>query len=250
MRNSSSIAFFALLCLAATVLTMRGDDLQQARDRLAHGEYESAATYFEKHLLSAPPSSAAYYELGQALQKSEKEAEAALAYRRSLLLDPRFAPAVEALREANARLGVSPSASGWQARWAEKIPSDPSAFIGAVAFWLGAFLLLAAFALSKKRALLFSSASVLLLAGLAFCLLAALTDPRIVDARQAMVMSLTGVSLYKVPSEDASEKITTLNQGSTVKILSARGRWFHVELPGGQRGWFLQDGITPVIPAA
>ena len=173
-----------------------------------------------------------------------------MAYRRSLLLDPRFAPAAEALREANARLGVSPSASGWQARWAEKIPSDPSVFIGAVTFWIGAFLLLAAFALSKKRALLFSAASALLLGGLAFCLLAALTDPRIVEARQAMVTSLTGVSLYKVPSDDASEKITTLNQGSTVKILSARGRWFHVELPGGQRGWFLQDGITPVIPAA
>jgi len=250
MRNSSSIAFFALLCLACTVLPMRGDDLQQARDRLAHGEYESAATYFEKYLQSAPPSSAVYYEFGQALQKSEKEAEAALAYRRSLLLDPRFAPAAQALREVNARLGVSPSASGWQARWAEKIPSDPSVFIGTVAFWIGAFFLLAAFALSKKRALLFSAAAGLLLTGLAFCLLAALTDPRILEARQAMVMSLTGVSLYKVPSEDASEKITTLNQGSTVKILSTRGRWFHVELPGGQRGWFLQDGITPVIPAA
>lgn len=250
MRNSSSIAFIAILCLASTVLPMLGGDLEQARDRLAHGEYESAATYFEKHLQSAPPSSAAYYELGQALQKSEKEAEAALAYRRALLLDPRFAPAAEALREANARLGVSSSASGWQARWADKIPSDPSALAGAVAFWLGAFLLLVAFAFSKKRALLFSAAAVLLFAGLSFCILAALTDPRISEARQAMVMNLSGVSLYKVPSEDAAEKITSLNQGSIVKILSTRGRWFHVELPGGQRGWSLQDGITPVIPAA
>ena len=229
---------------------MRGDDLEQARDRFAHGEYDSAVTFFEKHLQSARPSSSVYYQLGQALQKSEKEAEAALAYRRSLLLDPRFAPAAEALREANARLGVSPSASSWQARWAEKVPSDPSMLLGAVVFWFGAFLLLAAFVLSKKRILLFSLASVLLVAGLAFCLLAAFTDPRILEARQAMVMSLSGTPLYKVPSEDASEKITTLNQGSTVKILSARGRWFHVELPGGQRGWFLQEGITPVIPPA
>ncbi|MFM8717166.1 MAG: SH3 domain-containing protein [Spartobacteria bacterium] len=53
-----------------------------------------------------------------------------------------------------------------------------------------------------------------------------------------------------MPSEDASEKITTLNQGSTLKILSARGRWLHVELPGGQRGWVLQDGVTRVIPVA
>jgi len=229
---------------------MRGDDLEQARDRFAHGENESAVTFFEKHLQSARPSSSAYYELGQALQKSDKEAEAALAYRRALLLDPRFAPAAEALRQANARLGVSPSASTWQARWAEKVPSDPTVLFAAVAFWFGAFLLLSALALSKKRTLLFSLASVLLVVGLASCILAAFTDPRILEARQAMVMTLSGTSLFKVPSEDAAEKITTLNQGSTVKILSARGRWFHVELLGGQRGWFLQEGITPVIPSA
>jgi hypothetical protein len=122
--------------------------------------------------------------------------------------------------------------------------------LGAIAFWFGAFLLLACFAFSKKRTWLFPVASVLLVAGLSSCLLAAFTDPRILEARQAIVMNLAGTSLYKVPSEDASEKITTLNQGSIIKILSTRGRWFHVELPGGQRGWFLQDGITSVIPAA
>ena len=250
MRNSSSIVLIVILCLFSTVLPMRGDDLEQARDRFAHGEYESAVTFFEKHLQSARPSSTAYYELGQALQKSEKEAEAVLAYRRSLLLDPGFAPASEGLREANARLGVSSSLSAWQARWAETIPSDPTVLFGAFAFWFGAFLLLASFAFSKKRTLLFSLASVLLAAGLSSCILAAFTDPRILEARQAIVMNLAGTPLYKVPSEDASEKITTLNQGSSVKILSARGRWFHVELPSGQRGWFLQEGITPLIPAA
>jgi uncharacterized protein YgiM (DUF1202 family) len=90
----------------------------------------------------------------------------------------------------------------------------------------------------------------LLLAGFASSLASAFTDPRIFEAKQSIVMNLAGAFLYKVPSEDASEKITTLNQGSTLKILSARGRWFHVELPGGQRGWVLQDGVTRVIPAA
>jgi len=250
MRNSSSIILAAVLCLASVSLPARGGDLEQARDRLAHGEYDSAAAFFEKHLQAAPPSAAVYYELGQALQKSEKEADAALAYRRALLLDPGFVPAAEGLREVNARLGVSPSASSWQARWAEKIPSDSCALAGTAVFWLGAFLLPAAFAISQRRFFVFSTAAALMAVGLAGCLLSALTDPRISGARQAMVMNLSGVSLYKVPSEDASEKITTLNQGSMVKILSSRGRWFHVELPGGQRGWFLQDGITPVIPAA
>jgi hypothetical protein len=250
MRNLSSIPLIAILCIFSSVLFIRGDYLEQARDRLAHGEHESAVTFFEKHIQSTRPSSYAYYQLGQALQKSEKEAEAALAYRRSLLLDPRFAPAAEALREANARLGVSPSVSGWQARWAEKVPSDPTMLLGAVVFWFGAFLLFPALAFSKRSTILVFLACMLLVVGLASCILATCTDPRILEARQAMVMSLSGKTLYKVPSEDAFEKITTLNQGSTVRILSTRGRWLYVELTGGQRGWLLQEDITSVIPSA
>lgn len=246
MRNS----IFILLVGILTALPLQADSLAEARDRAAHGEYESAATYFEKHLQSAPPSAAAYFELGQVLQKSEKEAEAALAYRRSLVLDPGFAPAVNALRESNARLGVTTPVQNWRSLLGEKIDADTAVLVGCIAFWVGAFLLLATLAFSKKRLLFLSLGLFLLLAGFASSLASAFTDPRIFEAKQSIVMNLAGAFLYKVPSEDASEKITTLNQGSTLKILSARGRWFHVELPGGQRGWVLQDGVTRVIPAA
>lgn len=246
MRNS----IFILLVGILSALPLQADPLAEARDRAAHGEYESAATYFEKHLQSAPPSAAAYFELGQVLQKSEKEAEAALAYRRSLVLDPGFAPAANALRESNARLGVTAPVQNWRSLLGEKIDADTAVLVGCIAFWVGAFLLLATLAFSKKRLLFLSLGLFLLLAGFASGLTSAFTDPRIFEAKQSMVMNLAGASLYKVPSEDASEKITTLNQGSTLKILSARGRWFHVELSGGQRGWVLQDGVTRVIPAA
>ena len=246
MRKS----IFILLVGILSALPLQADSLAEARDRAAHGEYESAATYFEKHLQSAPPSAAAYFELGQVLQKSEKEAEAALAYRRSLVLDPGFAPAANALRESNARLGVTAPVQNWRSLLGEKIDADATVLVGCIAFWVGAFLMLATLAFSKKRLLFLSLGLFLLLAGFASSLASAFTDPRIFEAKQSMVMNLAGASLYKVPSEDASEKITTLNQGSTLKILSARGRWFHVELPGGQRGWILQDGVTRVIPAA
>ena len=246
MRKS----IFILLVSILSALPLQADSLAEARDRAAHGEYESAATYFEKHLQSALPSAAAYFELGQVLQKSEKDTEAALAYRRSLVLDPGFAPAANALRESNARLGVTAPVQNWRSLLGEKIDADATVLVGCIAFWVGAFLMLATLAFSKKRLLFLSLGLFLLLAGFASSLASAFTDPRIFEAKQSMVMNLAGSSLYKVPSEDASEKITTLNQGSTLKILSARGRWFHVELPGGQRGWVLQDGVTRVIPAA
>jgi len=243
-------SIFILLVGILSALPLQADSLAEARDRAAHGEYESAATYFEKHLQSAPPSAAAYFELGQVLQKSEKEADAALAYRRSLVLDPGFAPAANALRESNARLGVTAPVQNWRSLLGEKIDADTAVLVGCIAFWVGAFLLLATLAFTKKRLLFLSLGLFLLLAGFASNLASAFTDPRIFEAKQSIVMNLAGASLYKVPSEDASEKITTLNQGSTLKILSARGRWFHVELSGGQRGWVLQDGVTRVIPAA
>lgn len=250
MRHPSSIALIPILCLVLLAPSVRGEALDQAHDRFVHGEYESAVTFFEKHLQSAPPTAAAYYGLAQSLHKSDKVVEAALACRRSLLLDPSLVPAAEALTEINAQLGVPSPLPKWQARWAAKVPSDPSVLAGCFSFWLGAFFLLAAFAFSKKRTLFASVGGGLLLLGLAACLLALSTDPRIVDARQAMVMNPEGASLYKVPSEDSAEKITALGQGSVVEVLSARGRWFHIKLSGGQLGWSLQEGITPLIPEA
>lgn len=224
------------------------DVLADARDRLAHGEYESAATLYSKHLDSAPPSAAVYFELGQAFQKSDKEAEAALAYRRCLLLDPGFRTATEALQQVNARLGVPPVLSGWRSRVAQSLPLDASTIAGAAIFWLGAFVVLSVYLFHKNRTLILGGGGVLVFVGLALSALVAFADPRISESRQALVMKLAGATLYKVPSEDDSEKITTLNQGSLIKVLNSRGRWLHVELPGGQRGWALSDAITRLVP--
>ena len=77
----AQILRFALILCAALAVTggfARADFLAEARDRVAHGEHESAIPYFEKHLQAATPSAAAYFEFGQALAKVGKEAEAAL----------------------------------------------------------------------------------------------------------------------------------------------------------------------------
>lgn len=242
--------FAPILCAAilATAGLVRADFLSDARNRVAHGEHESAIPYFEKHFQAAPPSADAYYEFGKALAKVGKEAEAALAFRRCLILDPRFQPAETALREANAQLGLTPPPRNWRAAVATRLPLDPLATGGAAAFWLGAFLFLIGLLAVKSRRVLLPAAFVLCLSGVAALVLLWMVDPRGTDSRDAMVLSADGAVFYKTPSEDPSQKITLLGQGSVVKILATRGRWFHGELPGGQRGWFLQEATTPVIP--
>jgi len=103
---------------------------------------------------------------------------------------------------------------------------------------------------AKSRRAFFPASLVLIVCGVAALVVLWLVDPRETDSRDAMILSTAGAVLYKTPSEDPSQKITSLGQGSVVKILSKRGRWGHGELPGGQRGWFLLEGTTPVIPAA
>ena len=246
------LRFSFVLCAALAISggVARSDFLSEARDRVANGEHESAIPYFEKHLQAATPSADAYFEFGQALAKVGKEAEAALAFRRTLILDPRFQPAEAALREANAQLGLTSPSRNWRTEVTNRLPLDSLAIGGATAFWLGAFLFLAALVASKLRRGLLPASLLLVVSGAAALALLWLVDPRKTDARDAMVLSTAGAVIYKTPSEDPSQKITTLGQGSIVKILSKRGRWCHGELPGGQRGWFLQEGTTPVIPAA
>jgi len=253
MTLRSPILRFALILCAALAATdgfARADFLTDARDRVAHGEHESAIPYFEKHLQTTPPSAAAYFEFGQALAKTGKEAEAALAFRRTLILDPRFAPAETALREANAQLGLTSPSRNWHNAVTTRIPMDALATGGAAAFWLGAFLFLAALTAAKSRRALLPVSLVLTICGASALALLWLVDPREADSRDAMILSTAGAVLYKTPTVDPSQKITTLGQGSVVKILSKRGRWSHGELAGGQRGWLLLEGTTPVIPAA
>ena len=243
------VFFPKLLALLVIAMPAQADFLAEARDRIANGEHESAIPFFEKHLQASSPSAEVYFELGRAYESAGREADAALAFRRTTILDPGFAPAREALRNANIQLGLASPPTDWRSKVASRVSLDFLTRIGAVVFWAGAFLFGAGLFFSKARALKISS-GILAVAGLAAVALSWAVDPRVGEARDTMIFSQEGAVLYRTPSEEDSQKITTLGQGSVLKILSARGRWFHGELPGGQRGWFLQKGTVMVIPPA
>jgi tetratricopeptide (TPR) repeat protein len=238
-----------LLAVLMPALASHADFLADARDRVANGEHESAVPLFEKHLQASPPSAEVYFELGKAQEAAGREAEAALAFRRTLILDPSFAPAREALRNANIQLGLPAAPGGWRSAVASRVSPDLFANAGAILFWIGAFALATGLFFSGRRALKISAIALAVL-GLGLVALAWLVDPRVGESRDAVILAREGAALYRTPSEDESQKLTTLGQGTVLKILSVRGRWFHGELPGGQRGWFLQKGTEMVIPPA
>lgn len=223
------------------------DVLSDARARFRDGEYEQAAKLYEQSLEKSPPGAAVFFELGRALNKTGQEARAALSFRRALILDPRFAPARSALQEANVALGIPPAKQDWRGWVVERISMDSLTLAGTVFFWAGAFAVLAAFLHPAIRGRRLALGILFLLLGLSLLSVVWLCDPRIALANTAAVLTNGGTSLRSSPA-DQSEKIASLPQGSIVNVLSQRGRWFYGQLPGGAKGWFLTEGIVPLIP--
>jgi tetratricopeptide (TPR) repeat protein len=242
------IALLALAILLAPAL--RADTLADARARYADGEYEQAAKLFEQALESSPPQAAVLFDLGRSQRQSGQDAQAALSFRRALVLDPRFAPARLALAETNTDLAIPRSAPGWRDRVLERVPMDPITLTGTFLFWLGAFAVTVFAFLGRPGGRgWFALSFVSLIAGAAAVALTSLCDPRVTDRNTAIILSTSGATLLKSPA-DQSEKIASVPQGGTVAILSQRGRWFYGRLADGKSGWFPTEGVVPVIPPA
>ena len=236
-----------LLAVAACVSGLHADVLADARARFSDGEFDKSVKLYEQALESKDPSAAVFYELGRAFAKTGKEARAALNFRRALVLDPRFAPAANALSESNVALGIAAEPVRWQAKVLKKLPMDALATVGTTAFWIGAFAVL--FAIPAHRRGRLAMGIFLVLVGGAAVAAVWLCDPRITSRTEAMVLRNGGADLLSSPT-DQSEKLAAMPEGSVVRILSQRGRWFYGQLPGGTHGWFLTEGIIPVIPPA
>jgi len=244
MKSSLLAVLFFLLGTQA-----RADLVADARARFRDGEFEQAAKLFEQSLEKSTPSATVFYELGRTLNKTGQEARAALNFRRALILDPQFTPARSALQEANVALGIPMMKQNWRTQVIERIPLDALALAGAVIFWAGSFVGLAAFFPPAFRRGRLVAGFLFVLFGLSILSVAWLCDPRISLANTAIVLTTGGSSLRSSPA-DQSEKIAPLPQGTVIDILSQRGRWFYGQLPGGAKGWFLTEGIVPLIPPA
>lgn len=241
MKNKTVLFALIISCLPC----LHADTLLDARARFASGEYEQAARLFEQSLEQQVPNAGVFYELGRAFSKAGNNARAALSFRRALILDPRFSAARSALRESEMALGISPPGkTDWRDIVIERMPMDFLTLAGTAIFWIGAFWLLLAVFRSRRG---FSWGASLILIGLLVLALVWLCDPRITHRAQAMVLTHGGTTVLNAPA-DQSEKIANMPEGGVVRLLSQRGRWFYGELPTGTKGWFLTEGIVPVIP--
>ena len=239
--------FCGFLFVAA--LCVRAETIQDGNAAFARGEFAAAIRAFESALATQGPSAGLYYSLGLAQQKEGQRPQAAVNFRRAMMLDPRMVDARMALSEIERSQGVPPAPSTWRELVAERMPLGPLIIAGCVLAWFGAFLSL--FVVFAKAARLWPliGALGLVIAGAALFLTGYLADPRVFERNMAVVSDKGGVTLLAAPA-DQSATVLRLPGGAPLRVLGRSGEWTFCGAPSGEQGWAPSKSLEAVLPSA
>jgi hypothetical protein len=227
-------------CTAATALA---DDPKAAFDA---GKYAEAAKQLEPKLASSP-SAEGYYNLGLAREKAGDATQAAFDYERALWLDPGLKPAANAFAKLAAAQKIPLPPHTWRDDVRAVAHPETVLVLGSTFIWVGAFGLLFAAQVQRRRGAWSALAMFAVLAGVALTATGWLTDARLFTGRPAMVSAKDGADVLTEPANNSSS-IFSLPAGSPVSVLSPRGSWAYVGLAGGAKGWVPTDKLIPLVP--
>ncbi len=237
-------ALITLTALWLFAVPLHAGALQDARDAFSKGDYQAAARAYDTALSSYGPSAGLYFNLGTALARDKKPAEAALNFRRAVILDPQLLDAQMALSEIERSQGVTDVRPSWLTELAERVPLAPLYVVAAAVFWIGLFWALRS-AVNAGRGKWLSAG--LLVVGLAIGVTAFLADPKAHAQRAGVVLAET--TLLTDPA-DQSAAVTKLPPAAPVAILRRSGEWTFCETTAGERGWLPSKSVTEVVPRA
>lgn len=220
--------------------------IEAAAEAYEKGDFAQAVREYETAISSAGPSAGLYYNLGIASKKAGDVGGAALALRRSLMLNPRSVDARMALSDLERSAGIALNPPAWTDRLAEYVPLVPLLVIGFTGFWFGMFLILAAVGLQRRPWMLASGVAVAVAGAVVFTA-AYLSDLRFAWRFAAVVVDSEGVSMGQAPAE-RSQAVAKLPQGSLVRMVRESGDWAYCRLPDGRTGWIPQAAVKPLVP--
>lgn len=229
----------------SALMSVLAGPASEALSAFQAGDFEKAARAYETAIQSGETSPGMYYNLAVSLQRSGRAAEAALNYRRALLLDPQMVDARVALSDYERSKGIPLAAADWRDWVVEKVPLTPFLVAGFVIFWFGAFLgLFGAF--HEKRSGMVTGI-LLLLAGLGLFGVSYATDPRFEWRNGAVVVTAEPIPVLSAPAE-RSETVASLPPGSLLHLVKTNGDWAYVRLVDGKTGWLTAGSLAPLVP--
>lgn len=244
--NNWVLKLFTILLLATGPMAW-ADTVQDGNAAFAKGDFPAAVRAYETALAAGPKSAGLYYNLATAQLKAGERPQAALNLRRALMLDPGFADARVSLSEIERSQGVPVVKDDWQTQVAAKAPLSAILIVGAVLFWIGAFLILAAL-LRQKKFVPVLAGVILLIFGTVVALVGALADPKLSERDSGVIVAGSDVPLLSAPA-DQSATLTKLAPAASVQVIRESGEWTYCQAPGGEKGWLPSSSIQRVVPA-
>lgn len=225
------------------------DTYGKANAAYESGKYEQATRLYLKSFEEGQASEELFYNLGNAYFKQQNHGEAALWYRRALILNPRMPEPRQNLLTVKNRVGLLDfEPKGIDQTIARFRESELVALLTACV-WL-TLLCLASLLFVKGlrpwRSLLIIATC--LLAGLSIVSYLGLDIYRnriAIDHRA--VITATDAIAQTSPVPDANT-VTELPPGSEIRIVTASGPWQYIDIPGELRGWVKTEALTPLWP--
>lgn len=225
--------------------------LEKAQIAYTKGEYTLASTEFAKDAalpgLTLRERAGAYFGLGNSLYRLNKPGEAALNYRKALLLTPSFTEAAKNLSFIERKEGALLPSNEGAYEWLTYVSYSklmPIILISGAVFLAAIALLIA----SRKGTVL-----VAIIATLSFLsLVAAYANWRMYPQTPSSVpadrLLIATQSTAARPAADmGSPALLTLPPSTPMIEVAKRGSWYYIHTFSGTPAWVHQDTVSPVI---
>jgi hypothetical protein len=212
------------------------------------GRFADANQVYRSLISQGQVSEELFLNLGNVSYRLNQPGEAALWYRRALVLNPRFAEARQNLRVIKGKTGYHEfELKGVDAWLARLSPGELIAMLTA-GLWI-ALLIVAASVVFRRlrdwRPLLYITGGLSL--AVAIASFWGLNRQRTqLDADDLAIVTGNDATALTGPVPDA-EKVVDLPPGSELQILQRSGPWTYVAIPPELRGWVRSESMAPVI---
>ncbi len=225
------------------------ESYEKANAAYEKGDFDQASRLYLKSLEDGQISEELFYNLGNTYFKQQNHGEAALWYRRALILNPRMPEPQQNLRTLKNLVGLLDFEPKGIDQTISRFREAELVSLLTACVWLS-LLGLASLLFIKRlrpwRSLLIIATCLLAGLGTVFFFSLKIYRDRIAIDHRAVITSTEAIA-QTGPVPDA-KTVTELPPGSEVRIVTDSGPWQYVDIPGELRGWVKTESLTPLWP--
>jgi hypothetical protein len=217
--------------------------LEKANQAYRDGKYEEARANYLQLISTGIAAPELFFNLGNIWLKEGEQGRAILNFRRSLVLDPNFAPAQKNLDSVLHSMGSTEEHRFYQ--WL-RLRSDLLFVLTTIFFWLTAIAALLwatsqRFRTTGKIALLVFAPVLVLSLAVTLWLGHGMKDPNL-----AVVVDQSADVRFGPAA--SSRTVVTMGAGQELKLVTERGDWTFCRLGNGLSGWIHTQSVECIIP--